>query len=68
MISRNYSITIGYHRLYSHRAFRASLGVRVILAAMGSSAFQGSIKVGFYATRHVVSNAHSSGGMSSFNR
>lgn len=47
MISRNQSITIGYHRLYSHRAFRASLGIRIILAAMGSSAFQGSIKVGF---------------------
>ncbi|KAH0591074.1 hypothetical protein H2248_001180 [Termitomyces sp. 'cryptogamus'] len=39
-----YGITLGYHRLYSHRAFRASFGVRVILAAMGSSAFQGSIK------------------------
>ncbi|KAG5637648.1 hypothetical protein H0H81_003725 [Sphagnurus paluster] len=41
-----FGITIGYHRLYSHRAFRASLGVRMMLAAMGSSAFQGSIKPG----------------------
>jgi fatty-acid desaturase len=47
MTSGNQSITIGYHRLYSHRAFRASFGVRVVLAAMGSSAFQGSIKVSF---------------------
>ena len=39
-------ITIGYHRLYSHKAFRASLSVRVVLAILGSSAFQGSIKVG----------------------
>lgn len=38
-------ITIGYHRLYSHRAFRASTPVRVVLAALGSAGFQGSIKV-----------------------
>jgi len=40
-----FGITVGYHRLYSHRAFRANLGIRIILTAMGSSAFQGSIKV-----------------------
>ncbi|KAF5353664.1 hypothetical protein D9758_008688 [Tetrapyrgos nigripes] len=39
-----FGITIGYHRLYSHRAFRASFGLRVVLAAMGSAGFQGSIK------------------------
>lgn len=38
-------ITIGYHRLYSHRAFNASFGVRAVLALTGASAFQGSIKV-----------------------
>ena len=38
-------ITIGYHRLYSHRAFRASFPVRVILVILGSSAWQGSIHV-----------------------
>lgn len=38
-------ITIGYHRLYSHRAFRAAFAVRLVLAALGSMAFQGSIKV-----------------------
>lgn len=41
-------ITIGYHRLYSHRAFRAAFGVRVALATLGASAFQGSIKVRSY--------------------
>ncbi|KAJ7654837.1 hypothetical protein B0H17DRAFT_1163477 [Mycena rosella] len=35
---------IGYHRLYSHRAFRAKFAVRVVLAALGSAGFQGSIK------------------------
>ena len=38
-------ITVGYHRLYSHRSFNASLGVRAVLALIGASAFQGSIKV-----------------------
>ncbi|KAG6817938.1 hypothetical protein H0H87_012406 [Tephrocybe sp. NHM501043] len=47
-----YGITVGYHRLYSHRAFRASFGIRVVLAAMGSSAFQGSIKVRNFPLRH----------------
>lgn len=38
-------VTIGYHRLYSHRAFRASYSVRLVLSILGASAFQGSIKV-----------------------
>ncbi|KAF8131560.1 hypothetical protein EV363DRAFT_1330374 [Boletus edulis] len=46
----DFGITIGYHRLYSHRAFRASLPVRVVLVALGSSAFQGSIK--WWCLRH----------------
>ncbi|KAJ3511348.1 hypothetical protein NLJ89_g4142 [Agrocybe chaxingu] len=41
----DFGITVGYHRLYSHKAFRASLGVRIVLAILGSSAFQGSIKI-----------------------
>ncbi|KAH7925171.1 hypothetical protein BV22DRAFT_1105047 [Leucogyrophana mollusca] len=46
----DFGITIGYHRLYSHRAFRASLPVRLVLAALGSSGFQGSIK--WWCLRH----------------
>ncbi|KIJ66509.1 hypothetical protein HYDPIDRAFT_151085 [Hydnomerulius pinastri MD-312] len=46
----DFGITIGYHRLYSHRAFRASLPVRVVLVALGSSAFQGSVK--WWCLRH----------------
>ncbi|OJT10008.1 Acyl-CoA desaturase 1 [Trametes pubescens] len=37
-------ITVGYHRLYSHRAFRAAWPVRMAVALLGASAFQGSIK------------------------
>ncbi|KAF9055874.1 hypothetical protein BJ165DRAFT_1554855 [Panaeolus papilionaceus] len=48
----DFGITIGYHRLYSHKAFRASFGVRVVLAILGSAGFQGSIKVGSRTLRH----------------
>jgi len=37
-------ITGGYHRLWSHRAFEASWGVRMMLALGGAGAFQGSAK------------------------
>ncbi|KAI0720043.1 fatty acid desaturase-domain-containing protein [Cerioporus squamosus] len=43
-------ITVGYHRLYSHRAFRAALPVRIFVALLGASAFQGSIK--WWCLRH----------------
>ncbi|KAH9947108.1 fatty acid desaturase-domain-containing protein [Amylocystis lapponica] len=45
-------ITVGYHRLYSHRAFRAGYGVRLVLALLGASAFQGSIKWWWVCLRH----------------
>lgn len=44
------SITVGYHRLYSHRSFRAARSVRVFLALMGAGAMQGSIK--WWCLRH----------------
>ncbi|XP_006454164.1 hypothetical protein AGABI2DRAFT_196994 [Agaricus bisporus var. bisporus H97] len=40
-----FGITIGYHRLYTHKSFRASLGLRIILAALGTAAHQGSIRL-----------------------
>ncbi|GBE86650.1 Acyl-CoA desaturase [Sparassis crispa] len=43
-------ITVGYHRLYSHRAFQASAGVKLLAALLGASAFQGSIK--WWCLRH----------------
>ncbi|KAJ7727149.1 hypothetical protein DFH07DRAFT_233922 [Mycena maculata] len=46
----DFGITIGYHHLYSHRAFRAKFPVRVVLAAWGSAGFQGSIK--WWRLRH----------------
>lgn len=36
-------ITVGYHRLFSHRAFDASMPVQVILAVLGALACQGPL-------------------------
>ncbi|KAJ3533471.1 hypothetical protein NM688_g7277 [Phlebia brevispora] len=44
------SITVGYHRLYSHKSFRAGQVVSAIVAFFGASACQGSIK--WWALRH----------------
>lgn len=38
-----FSITVGYHRLFSHRTYKAVWPVRLLLALFGASAFQGSI-------------------------
>jgi len=43
-------ITVGYHRLWSHRAFEAKLPLRAVLAVLGTLGFQGSIK--WWVLRH----------------
>ncbi|KAI9193252.1 uncharacterized protein BJ171DRAFT_587932 [Polychytrium aggregatum] len=43
-------ITMGYHRLWSHRAFKASFPLKVMLALMGTMGFQGSAK--WWVLRH----------------
>lgn len=45
-----FGITMGYHRLWSHRSYKASPLLQLILAIMGTLAFQGSIK--WWVTRH----------------
>lgn len=45
-----FGITIGYHRLYSHKSFRACLPLRLLLAALGTAAHQGSIR--WWCLRH----------------
>eukprot|EP00177_Eucheuma_denticulatum_P002010 GFKZ01003589.1.p1 GENE.GFKZ01003589.1~~GFKZ01003589.1.p1 ORF type:complete len:427 (-),score=40.58 GFKZ01003589.1:530-1810(-) len=37
-------ITAGYHRLYSHRAYKASMIVEFVLLAWGAAAFEGSAR------------------------
>lgn len=43
-------ITVGYHRLWSHRTFTARFPLRLALGIMGTVAFQGSIK--WWCLRH----------------
>jgi stearoyl-CoA desaturase (delta-9 desaturase) len=43
-------ITVGYHRLFSHRSFEANLPVRVGLGILGSMAAQGSIS--YWVSNH----------------
>lgn len=50
------SITIGYHRLYSHKSFRATLPLRIVLAALGAAAHQGSIKVSLLSWWVITAN------------
>lgn len=45
-----FGITMGYHRLWSHRAFQARMPLRILLAGMGCLGFQGSIK--WWVLRH----------------
>ncbi|CAE6472710.1 unnamed protein product [Rhizoctonia solani] len=46
----SFGITIGYHRLWSHRSFIARRPLRAVLAVMGALGFQGSIK--WWCLRH----------------
>ncbi|BFZ56358.1 hypothetical protein PYCC9005_003404 [Savitreella phatthalungensis] len=43
-------ITLGYHRLWSHRSYTATFPLRVVLAVSGTLGFQGSIK--WWVVRH----------------
>jgi stearoyl-CoA desaturase (delta-9 desaturase) len=45
-----FGITAGYHRLWSHRAYSATLPLKILLMILGTSSFQGSIK--WWVVRH----------------
>jgi fatty-acid desaturase len=45
-------VTAGYHRLWSHRSYRAKLPLRIFLAVIGTISFQGSIK--WWVLRHRI--------------
>ncbi len=36
-------VTVGYHRLFTHRSFKTSTPMRVLLAALGSAAIEGPV-------------------------
>ncbi|MFP4209398.1 MAG: fatty acid desaturase [Wenzhouxiangella sp.] len=55
-IASGLSITVGYHRLWSHRAFRAAWPLRLALAFFGTFSLQNSILI--WAARHRVHHRH----------
>jgi stearoyl-CoA desaturase (delta-9 desaturase) len=42
-VPTGFGITIGYHRLFTHRAFETSTPMRVVFAVLGSMAVEGSV-------------------------
>jgi stearoyl-CoA desaturase (delta-9 desaturase) len=54
-IITGYGVTVGYHRLFTHRSFTANRGLKIVLAVAGSMAVEGSV-VGWVANhrRHHV--------------
>ena len=55
-IGSGLSITMGYHRLWSHRTYQAAWPFRLILAILGTFSLQNSIYV--WAARHRVHHRH----------
>ena len=53
-------ITVGFHRLFTHRAFKAKPWVRGVLAALGSAAIEGPIIawVADHRKHHAFSDQH----------
>jgi stearoyl-CoA desaturase (delta-9 desaturase) len=44
LVHRSLGITAGYHRLWAHRSYNATIPMQYMLAFMGSGAVEGSIK------------------------
>ena len=51
-----FSVTLGYHRLFSHLAFRASWPVRLVTLIFGSGAFENSVLM--WASEHRRHHKH----------
>jgi len=53
-------ITVGFHRLFTHRSFEANGAVQFVLAALGSMAVQGPLLkwVAFHRRHHQHSDTH----------
>ena len=42
-LSTGFGVTVGFHRLFTHRSFKTSAPVRAVLAALGSVAIEGNV-------------------------
>src|ERR1700732_4482881 len=50
--SCGFSITIGYHRLFSHRTFEAHWLLRLLTLIFGAAAFENSVLLWSFEHRH----------------
>jgi stearoyl-CoA desaturase (delta-9 desaturase) len=51
-----HGVSVGFHRLFAHRSFRAARGLKVALAVAGSMAFEGSLIA--WVSNHRLHHAH----------
>lgn len=56
LAATGFSITLGYHRLFSHMAFKASLPVRLFTLLFGAAAFENSVLM--WASEHRRHHKH----------
>jgi stearoyl-CoA desaturase (delta-9 desaturase) len=56
LLATGFSITLGYHRLFSHLAFRAKLPVKLFVLIFGSAAFENSVLM--WASEHRRHHKH----------
>ena len=56
LTATGFSITLGYHRLFSHHAFRAELPVRLFTLIFGAAAFENSVLL--WASEHRRHHKH----------
>ena len=56
LAAAGFSITLGYHRLFSHMTFRAKLPVRLFTLIFGAAAFENSVLM--WASEHRRHHKH----------
>ena len=56
LVATAFSITLGYHRLFSHMTFRAKLPVRLFTLVFGAAAFENSVLM--WASEHRRHHKH----------
>jgi len=56
LIACGFSITLGYHRLFSHRSFQASWPLRLFILIFGAAAFENSVLM--WASEHRRHHKH----------
>jgi Fatty-acid desaturase len=56
LVATGFSITLGYHRLFSHLAFRAAFPLRLFIVIFGAGAFENSVLL--WASEHRRHHKH----------